>query len=257
MKSKVEHRRSSVPWCVVSLAVAAAFALAAPAASAGDIYTFVDERGVTHFTNVPNDERYELVVVRTPYPERVRPAPRHWGYDGLILLNARVNKVPPALVKAVIAAESRFDSAAVSRAGALGLMQLMPETARQLGVDDPFRPDENVRGGTRYLRAMLDRYGDMSRALAAYNAGPTVVDQYRGVPPYPETRDYVRRVLAYYRHYDGDFGHRPVHGKGEVGREPEGGRPRTVLEPPEQRHDGAHRRAARSSPLAAISRPYR
>jgi soluble lytic murein transglycosylase len=73
-------------------------------------------------------------------------------------------------------------------------------------VKDPFRPDENVRGGTRYLRDMIDRYGDWSRALAAYNAGPSAVDQYRGVPPYPETRDYVMRVLNYYRHYDGDFG---------------------------------------------------
>jgi soluble lytic murein transglycosylase-like protein len=133
--------------------------------------------------------------------------PSHRGYDGLILLNARAHDVPPALVKAVIAAESLFDADAISRAGAQGLMQLMPDTARQLGVQDPFQPDENVDGGTRYLRAMLDRYGDMTRALAAYNAGPTAVDHYRGVPPYPETRDYVTRVLNYYRHYDGDFGH--------------------------------------------------
>jgi len=125
----------------------------------------------------------------------------------LILINARANKVPPALVKAVIAAESRFDSTAVSRAGAQGLMQLMPKTARELGIEDPFRPSENVKGGTRYLRSMLDRYGDMTRALAAYNAGPNAVDYYRGVPPYPETQAYVRRVLTYYRHYDGDFGY--------------------------------------------------
>jgi soluble lytic murein transglycosylase len=207
MESKVVQRRTTAPWRLVSLAIAAACALAAPAASSGDIYTFVDEKGVAHFTNVPNDQRYTPVVMRTPFPKRARPAPSYWGYDGLILVNARANKVPPALVKAVIAAESRFDSAAVSCKGAQGLMQLMPETARQLGVDDPFRPDENVRGGTRYLRAMLDRYGDMTRALAAYNAGPTAVDHYRGVPPYPETRDYVKRVLTYYRHYHGDFGH--------------------------------------------------
>jgi soluble lytic murein transglycosylase-like protein len=207
MATKVAQRIATAPWRVVWLAIAAACSLAAPAAFAGQIYTFVDENGVTHFSNVPNDERYSPVVTRIRFPETARAAPRHGGYDGLILLNARANKLPPALVKAVIAAESRFDSEAVSRAGAQGLMQLMPATARLLGVGDPFRPDENVRGGTRYLRTMLDRYGDMTRALAAYNAGPTVVDHYRGVPPYPETRDYVKRVLTYYRHYHGDFGH--------------------------------------------------
>jgi soluble lytic murein transglycosylase-like protein len=109
-------------------------------------------------------------------------------------------------VKAVIAAESNFDPEAVSRAGAQGLMQLMPHTAAKLGVDDPLRPIENVRGGARYLREMLDRYRDLSVALAAYNAGPRAVDRHGGVPPYRETQDYVRRVLTYYRHYHGDFG---------------------------------------------------
>ena len=81
----------------------------------------------------------------------------------------------------------------------------MPKTAAMLGVTDPFAAEDNVRGGVRYLREMLDRYGDMNRALAAYNAGPTAVDRYRGVPPYPETRAYVQRVMTYYRHYHGDF----------------------------------------------------
>jgi soluble lytic murein transglycosylase len=207
MESKRVQRADTAPWRAVWLAIAAACFLAVPAAFAGQIYTFVDENGVTHFSNVPNDERYTPVVMRTRYPEIASAAPRYQGYDGLIFLNARAHKLPPALVKAVIAAESRFDSEAVSRAGAQGLMQLMPETARLLGVDDPFRPEQNVRGGTQYLRAMLDRYGDMTRALAAYNAGPEAVDHYRGVPPYPETRDYVKRVLTYYRHYHGDFGH--------------------------------------------------
>jgi soluble lytic murein transglycosylase len=178
---------------------------AAAAHAGGQIYTFVDARGVTHFSNVPNDPRY--VAIRRPRrgPEPTR-APQYVGYDGLILLTALEHGVSPALVKAVIAAESLFDADAVSRKGAQGLMQLMPDTASKLGVADPFSADQNVRGGVRYLREMLDRYGDMSRALAAYNAGPSAVDRYRGVPPYPETRAYVQRVMTYYRDYNGDFG---------------------------------------------------
>ncbi len=170
------------------------------------IYTFVDSRGVTHFSNVPNDPRY--VAIRQPRRiQESRPSvPQYVGYDGLILLTAREQGVSPALVKAVIAAESLFDTDAVSHKGAQGLMQLMPTTALQLGVADPFSADQNVRGGVRYLREMLDRYGDMGRALAAYNAGPSAVDRYRGIPPYPETRAYVQRVMTYYRHYNGDFG---------------------------------------------------
>ena len=106
----------------------------------------------------------------------------------------------------MIAAESNFDPDAVSRAGARGLMQLMPDTAASMGVENLHHPTDNVRGGTRYLRLMIDRYGDLVRALAAYNAGPRAVDRYGGLPPYRETRDYVQRVLTYYRHYHGDFG---------------------------------------------------
>lgn len=187
-------------------AVLCALSLAGPA-GAGNIFTYIDEKGVTHFSNVPDDARYQRVVLRSPYQQpRPRQAPRHGAYDGLILLNARANDVPPALVKAVIAAESMFDSEAVSHAGAQGLMQLMPDTARSLGVTDAFRPDQNVRGGTEYLARLLERYGDFSHALAAYNAGPTVVDRYNGVPPYRETRAYVQRVLTYYRQYDDHFG---------------------------------------------------
>jgi soluble lytic murein transglycosylase len=161
--------------------------------------------GVIHFTDTPRDARYR----KLPEPKRGGApklrVPRRGEYDGLIGLTARENEVEPALVKAVIAAESNFDPEAVSRKGAQGLMQLMPVTATDLGVDDPLRPTENVRGGTRYLRLMLDRYGDLERALAAYNAGPAAVDRYGGIPPYRETQDYVRRVLTYYRHYHGDF----------------------------------------------------
>jgi soluble lytic murein transglycosylase len=184
------------------------FAAAAAQAGSRQIYTFVDSRGVTHFSNVPNDPRYVAIPSprRDAPPSPSRRAPQYIGYDGLIRLAALEHGVPPALVKAVIAAESLFDADAVSRKGAQGLMQLMPETASKLGVEDPFSADQNVSGGARYLREMLDRYGDMRHALAAYNAGPTAVDYYRGIPPYPETRAYVQRVMTYYRDYNGDFG---------------------------------------------------
>jgi soluble lytic murein transglycosylase-like protein len=176
------------------------------------VYRFVDDRGVVHFSNVPADSRYRAVDMRPKAsliisPKKKTEGPVHHGYDTLILSEARTNRLDPALVKAVIAAESNFSPIAISRAGAQGLMQLMPRTADRLGVENPLVAEENVSGGTRYLRKMLDRYGDLSRALAAYNAGPKAVDRYRGIPPYPETEAYVARVLAYYRGYQGDFHH--------------------------------------------------
>jgi soluble lytic murein transglycosylase-like protein len=171
-------------------------------AGSGSIYKFVDERGVVHFSDQPLGADYRTVP--RP-PSQIRLTPRYSGYDSLIVRAARAESVDPALVKAVIAAESHFDPKAVSRKGALGLMQLMPQTAEKLGVEDALQPDQNVQGGTRYLRAMLDRYGDLSHALAAYNAGPTAVDRYRGIPPYRETQAYVLRVLDYYHGYHPEF----------------------------------------------------
>ena len=178
--------------------------LAAPAGAGGQIWTYTDEKGVVHFTNTRQDGRYRPMASE-PASGRLVRAPRHAGFDGIIGLTAREQSLQPALVKAVIAAESNFDPEAVSHQGAQGLMQLMPKTAASLGVSDPLRPIQNVRGGATYLRRMLDRYGDLERALAAYNAGPNAVDRYGGVPPYRETRAYVRRVLTYYRDYHGDF----------------------------------------------------
>ena len=114
--------------------------------------------------------------------------------------HAREAGLEPKLVQSLIQAESAFDRYAVSRKGAQGLMQLMPATARQLGVKDPFDIDQNLEGGTRYLRQMIDRYdGDLVLTLAAYNAGPEAVARYEGVPPYRETRNYIRHVLNLYR----------------------------------------------------------
>jgi len=141
---------------------------------------------------------------RTPSPAAGSSSPPvEHSFDELITRTARSFRVDPALVKAVVAAESNFEITAVSRVGAQGLMQLMPETAREMGVLAPFEPSENLRGGVRYLREMLDRYGETHLALAAYNAGPEAVDRHDGIPPYPETEAYVRRVLDYYRGYQG------------------------------------------------------
>ncbi len=187
------------------LLLACLLALLAPPADAGSLYRYVDERGVIHYTNVSYDKRYERV--RPPGGFRwsaVRSGDRA-RYDPLIVQAARDAGVPPAMVKAVIHAESAFDPQAVSKAGAMGLMQLMPGTAQELGVSEPFHAVENVRGGTRYLRQLHDRYGNWAYTLAAYNAGPTAVDRHRGIPPYAETQQYVKRVLSYYRRYDGEF----------------------------------------------------
>ncbi len=200
--------RRAIPRGGVLGAVLVCAVLCAPAAPARaggrTIYAFVDEHGVTHYTNVPRgDKRFQPVA--NIHVNRSYRAPRSRAYDVLIAETAESQGLPPALIKAVIAAESAFDSRAVSRKGAQGLMQLMPETAASLQVNDPFEPTQNVLGGTTYLRAMIDRYGDLSRALAAYNAGPTAVDRHGGIPPYRETRAYVERVLTYYRRYHGDF----------------------------------------------------
>jgi soluble lytic murein transglycosylase len=177
----------------------------AAGASAGSLYRYVDDRGVIHYTNISYDRRYQ--PVRPPGGFRWTAVTRSGGrrFDPLIQQAARDAGIPPALVKAVIHAESAFNESAISKKGAIGLMQLMPGTARELGVVQPFRPEENVRGGSRYLRRLHDRYGSWTYTLAAYNAGPTAVDRHRGIPPYAETQQYVRRVLGYYRRYHGDF----------------------------------------------------
>tara|TARA_R110001583_G_scaffold133024_1_gene284898 strand:+ start:479 stop:1459 length:981 start_codon:yes stop_codon:yes gene_type:complete len=119
-----------------------------------------------------------------------------------VALAARQYQLDPALIRAVIHAESAFKMGALSKAGAKGLMQLMPATASDMGVDDPFNAQQNIRGGSRYLAQLLSQFnGDIDLACAAYNAGPTTVMQYRGIPPYPETQAYVKRVKILLKRY--------------------------------------------------------
>ncbi|MBW2234421.1 MAG: lytic transglycosylase domain-containing protein [Deltaproteobacteria bacterium] len=192
-------------WLVGLLGlVGLSLGLAAAPAAADTLYRFIDEDGVVHFSNVPNDARY--VAVRTIGRPSVAWQPANTrAYDGVIEAAAGSEGLPPALVKAVIAAESNFNPRARSPKGAQGLMQLMPQTAAHLGVTDAYEVQQNVHAGTRYLARMVERFGDWQRALAAYNAGPEAVDRYSGIPPYRETQEYVRRVLAYYQRYDAEF----------------------------------------------------
>lgn len=163
------------------------------------MYQFVDRDGIIHLSNVPADPRYK--PVRLDRPTRQFPIPAS-QLNPMISRNARRHGIHPALLRAVIKAESNFIPTAVSHAGAQGLMQLMPKTARSLKVHDPFDPEQNVNGGSKHLRKLLDRYhGDVTLALAAYNAGVMAVDRYNALPPIRETRHYVRKVLTYYQTY--------------------------------------------------------
>jgi soluble lytic murein transglycosylase-like protein len=124
----------------------------------------------------------------------------------MIHASARKHKVRPALVKSIVKAESAFNANAVSPRGALGLMQLMPATAQEYGASDPLIPEQNIDAGTQYLGWLIQKYSKqrngLKKAIAAYNAGPGVVDRYRGIPPYKETRGYVTRVLSYLKQYE-------------------------------------------------------
>jgi soluble lytic murein transglycosylase-like protein len=169
-------------------------------ASAENIYSFVDARGLSHFSNAPTDPRYKKIAVAG------RPVARVFlSYKGVhkaITQHSEQHGVDPALVRAVIKAESSFNAGAVSRKGAIGLMQLMPRTARAFHLSDPYDPQQNISGGVRHLRYLLDRFqGNIPLALAAYNAGETRVSRGGRIPQIVETREYVRRVLRYYKEY--------------------------------------------------------
>ncbi len=174
-------------------------ALSATSAFA-DIYMYIDSKGVLHFTNAPTSNNYKLYVKERPI--RMKRSVDTDRFDTLIDAAARLHDLAFPLLKALIRAESAFNPKAVSRKGAMGLMQIMPENLKALKVEDPFDPWDNIMGGARYLKAMLKRFnGQVPLALAAYNAGPSSVDIYNGIPQYPETQAYVRKVMKFYHLY--------------------------------------------------------
>jgi soluble lytic murein transglycosylase-like protein len=186
----------------------AALLLAAYGAGANSrIYTYVDADGVKHFTDVPDNNRYRLLVLS---PHDLTESGDHYNrtllaraaeYDSVIERAAVSTALEPNLLRAVIVVESGFNSRAVSKRGAVGLMQLMPATGSRFGVSNLYDPTENVRAGARYLKFLMDRFGhDVRLALAAYNAGEEAVDRNGGrIPPFTETMAYVPKVLKVYR----------------------------------------------------------
>jgi hypothetical protein len=183
------------------LACAIGLATATAGSAEAQVYTRRNANGVVEATNVPDSAGFNLTypgkgtLIHSRGFQRNRA---YWSmYDHHVDEAARLHQVSTDLVKAVIAVESEFDQWAVSSKGARGLMQLMPDTARRLGVGDSFDARQNIFAGTQYLRQMLDRFGgDVDLALAAYNAGPNAVLRYGGVPPYRETRGYVQKVQS-------------------------------------------------------------
>jgi len=171
-----------------------------------DIYVYVDKAGVRHFTNAPTSSNYRLYLKRkvefsapvsfSVYNGNLNSSDQ---FDGVIDKASRDFGISPRLLKSIIKVESNFNPDAVSKKGAKGLMQIMPKNFNDLEIDDWKDPYQNIMGGTRYLKQMLEKYnGKLHLALAAYNAGPAAVDKYNDIPPYPETKNYVRKVTQYF-----------------------------------------------------------
>lgn len=193
---------------VLSLLVGVGGWIASVQSAWSDIYVS-ETNGVLTFTDRPTKRGFKIYLIRRAF--RAFRGKESADYDRLIASACQNHGVEFALVKALIKAESAFDPSAISRAGAQGLMQLMPQTAELHQVKDAYAPEDNIGGGVRHLRMLLDRFGgDLTLTLAAYNAGAEAVKRYNGVPPYRETQDYVQRVLQYREQYVAQYGDSPV-----------------------------------------------
>jgi soluble lytic murein transglycosylase-like protein len=171
-----------------------------PCGSHAAVYGYIDESGTYHFTNmIPIGKKFR-VIISDRIQSIVVKNTNNTSYDNMIMQHATTHGIDPLLVKAVMKTESNFNPRALSHKGAQGLMQLMPDTARFMNVDDPFDPEDNIKGGTRYLKYLDEIFGgNLELMLAAYNAGPGRVIEYKmNVPPYEETKTYIQRVKSYY-----------------------------------------------------------
>lgn len=178
-------------------AVCMLIALSAGIAIAENIYRYKDENGIWHYSNINSDRRYKLYLRYHNNPKRYMD-----DYKDAINKASEEYGIETSLIKAVILAESALDPDARSRKGAQGLMQLMPYTADELSVDDPYDPEDNIFGGTKYLSKLMERFNnDTHLVLAAYNAGPESVESYKGVPPFYETKNFIQKVMTYYEEY--------------------------------------------------------
>lgn len=181
----------------VALCMFLAFALFT-AEGLADIYMFIDSEGIIHFTNTPTSSDYKLYIKESPDKKEIlsRDTSR---FDTIIQEASQKFGVDFSLVKAVIQVESGFNHEAVSRKGATGLMQIMPQNYTSLNISDPFDPSQNIMAGTLYLKRMIQRFDHkLPLALAAYNAGPDAVDRYQTIPPFSETQQYVKKVMEIY-----------------------------------------------------------
>ncbi len=182
---------------IVGMLIAVLFLFVAVPVVQADIYLFIDSQGVLHFTNAPTSSQYTLYI-----KERPKPATATKKYDGIIQEASNMFGLSFSLLKAMIKVESNFDSRAVSKKGALGLMQIMPQNLQAFNIREPYDPKDNIMGGARYFKSLIERFeGKLPLALAAYNAGPTIVDKYRDIPPIKETQDYVKKVMKYFYLY--------------------------------------------------------
>ncbi|MDA3787421.1 MAG: transglycosylase SLT domain-containing protein [Desulfobacula sp.] len=169
--------------------------------SFSDIYKYIDSNGIVHFTNTPTSTDYKLYIKEKKERRTLQTISTN-QYDDIIKKAQKRYGVEFSLIKAVIHVESGFNPKAVSKRGAKGLMQIMPDNYKNLFVKDPFNPSQNIMGGTLYLQRLLKRYEyKLPLALAAYNAGPQAVDKYKRIPPYKETQNFVKKVMKTYSRY--------------------------------------------------------
>lgn len=172
--------------------------------ASSDIYRYTDESGIVCYTDSPLGKKTEIVLRENRSQEKqtlsLKQPTVHADYSNYVQKAASKYDIDIDLINAVIKTESNGNHQAISKKGAIGLMQLMPTTANDMNVRNPFNPEENIEGGTKYLRAMIEKFkGDLTLALAAYNAGPGTVEKYQSVPPISETRNYVKKVYSLYK----------------------------------------------------------